>query len=136
MTRLTPTEAAKAGFASRPTIYRRIKEGALTVHKDANGRKLIDAADLVRVFGEPGGAAENKTTAGDISKAAIELDQAKAETEQLRKELAEAHKQAANDRQDAAKERDRLLTIVETNQRLIVDQRSPQGFWSRLFGTR
>jgi len=133
MTRLTPTEAAKAGFASRPTIYRRIKEGALTVHKEGNGRKLIDAADLVRVFGEPGGA-EDKT-AGDISKAAIELDQAKAETEQLRKELAEAHKQAANDRQDAAKERDRLLTIVENSQKLIADQRQEtgKGFWSRVF---
>ena len=53
MTRITISQAAKRGFASRPTLYRAVNDGRLTAQLDGD-RKTLDLADLVKVFGEPG----------------------------------------------------------------------------------
>ncbi|MCZ6727173.1 MAG: hypothetical protein O7A98_07430 [Acidobacteria bacterium] len=53
MARITISAAAKRGFASRPTLYRAIKDGRLTAHQEGD-KKTLDLADLVKVFGEPG----------------------------------------------------------------------------------
>ena len=50
MARITISQAAKRGFASRPTLYREIKDGRLTALQDGD-KKTLDLADLVRVFG-------------------------------------------------------------------------------------
>ena len=54
MARITILQAARAGYASRQTIYRKVGAGDLPVH-EVGGKKLVDISDLVRVFGEPGG---------------------------------------------------------------------------------
>ncbi len=46
MTRITISAAAKRGFASRPTLYRAIKDGRLTAIMDGD-KKTIDLADRV-----------------------------------------------------------------------------------------
>ena len=48
---LTITEAAKAAGISRPTLYRRIKSGQLSMARQSDGTKGIDSAELLRVFG-------------------------------------------------------------------------------------
>ena len=53
MARITISAAAKRGFASRPTLYRALKDGRLTAQQDGD-RKTLDLADQVNVFGEPG----------------------------------------------------------------------------------
>lgn len=49
---LTIREAAKEFKKSTRTIYRDIRSGKLSVHKD-NGKTRVDASELVRVYGEP-----------------------------------------------------------------------------------
>jgi predicted RNase H-like nuclease (RuvC/YqgF family) len=53
MVDLSIPEAVKAGFASRASIYRLIKEGSLSSRKTQDGRTLIEVSELIRVFGEP-----------------------------------------------------------------------------------
>ena len=48
---LTITEAAKAAGISRPTLYRRIKSGQLSMARQPDGTKGIDSSELMRVFG-------------------------------------------------------------------------------------
>ena len=52
MSILTITEAAKAAGVSKSTIYRRLKDGTLTVSNQPDGSKGVDTAELIRVFGE------------------------------------------------------------------------------------
>jgi len=64
---ITITEAAKSFDVSRSTLYEKVKAGELSRNSD----KLIDTADLLRLFGEPGqskraysnGAQQNTTNA-------------------------------------------------------------------------
>ena len=77
--RITISEAAKVGYASRPTIYRKIDSGELQTHVEA-GQKKVDVADLVRVFGEPG--ERNVVTTADAKALATQ-----AENDQLKQEL-------------------------------------------------
>ena len=52
MTILNVTEAAKAVGVGKATVYRRLKEGTLTVSKLSDGSKGVDTSELIRVFGE------------------------------------------------------------------------------------
>ena len=49
---LSVTEAAKAVGVGKATVYRRLKDGTLTVSKRPDGSKGVDTAELIRVFGE------------------------------------------------------------------------------------
>jgi len=128
MARVTILQAAKAGYASRQTIYRKTNAGELPVH-EIGGKKLVDVADLIRVFGEPG---ENKGDAGALTGPAVTARAiADQEVERMRSDLtaAEAELREARDRieaqgDDARKERDRLLGLVEDGNKRIEDMRS------------
>ena len=52
MTILNVTEAARAVGVGKATVYRRLKDGALTASKRPDGSKGVDTAELIRVFGE------------------------------------------------------------------------------------
>ena len=47
----TVSEAAKIVGATRQTIYRHIDSKPLSIEKDENGNQLIDASELMRVYG-------------------------------------------------------------------------------------
>ena len=99
MTRLTVIEAARAGFAGRATIYRKLKAGELSTHVDADGTTVIDPEELERVFGEPDPYREPSR----------ETVRNTAETERLRAENALLRAENA----DLRAHRDRLMVLVE-----------------------
>ena len=144
MARITISEAARQGYAARPTIYRHIKSGKLSVTEEGD-QKLIDVAELVRVYGEPGGSKADAGTGGGNVQVAVlesERDRLKGELERMQARLREAEDEVKAEREKAEKERDRFLGIVENAQRQIEDMRAKdapeerleRGLWSRLFG--
>lgn len=48
----TVNQAAKIVGATRQTIYRHIESKPISVEKDENGNQLIDASELIRVYGD------------------------------------------------------------------------------------
>ena len=131
MARIRITEAAKRGYASKPTIYRRIKDGTLSAHQDGD-KRVLDIADLVRVFGEPaaptGGAAP---LAGMLE---TENEALKVEVDRLRRERDQARQEAADERQHGRKREDDLLDMLKATQRMIEDRTKPRSLWQRLTG--
>ena len=99
MPKLTVNEAARAGYAARATIYRKINNQALPAESGDNDQRVIDTADLDRIFGEPNLRHETSPESiGDIS----ETTQLRAENTLLRAENA-----------DLRLHRDRLMTLLE-----------------------
>jgi cysteinyl-tRNA synthetase len=143
MARITVTEAVKAGWASKATIYRRIKDGKLTLHEEGS-QQLLDVTDLIRVFGEHGSRGVTTKSRDDVpkpqeAKAAhqveAERDALKSEADRLRSELGEMQRRLNDERDQAARERDRLLQIIEGSlKQLSGPPQQPKGLLRRLFG--
>lgn len=51
MAQLPLRQAARQVGVSRQTVYRMVKEGKLSSTVDATGQKVVDTAELLRVFG-------------------------------------------------------------------------------------
>jgi len=128
MARVTILQAAKAGYASRQTVYRKVNAGELPVH-EVGGKKLVDVADLIRVFGEPG---ENKGDAGALTGPAVadraiadqDIDRLRADLTAAEAELRESRDKIEAQGDDARHERDRLLGLVEDGNKRLEDMRS------------
>ena len=136
MARIRITEAAKRGYASKPTIYRRIKDGTLSAHQEGD-KRVLDVADLVRVFGEPasrGPAAPAAPADVRLGQLEAENEALKVERDRLRRERDQAHQDAADERQHGRKREDELLDMLKSTQRLIEDQTKPRSLWQRLMG--
>jgi len=147
MARITVTEAVKAGWASKATIYRRINEGKFQLHQEGSQQRL-DVSDLIRVFGEHGSRGLTAKSREDVpkpeeQKAAqqieAERDAARTEADRLRAELTEAQRRLTDQQDAAARERDRLLGIIEGSLRQLAGPKEPEpsqskGFFKRLFG--
>ena len=99
MTKLTVIEAARAGYAGRATIYRKCKAGLLTAETDDKGTTVIEAAELIRVFGPPRPPRE---TSRETTLDTAETERLQAENALLRAENA-----------DLRLHRDRLMTLLE-----------------------
>jgi len=133
MARITISAAAKRGFASRPTLYRAIKDGRLTAVQDGD-RKTIDLADLVTVFGEPGAkaGAEKPDLAGAVQVGHLEADRDRlaAEVDRLRQERDQARREAGKSVIGCSGWSRRLKKLLEDQSR----QRKPKRSWWRLGG--
>ena len=99
MTRLSVNQAARAGYASRAAIYRKVKERVLHSEAGTKGETVIDTAELTRVFGEPAPQPETSP------KALIDVS----ETAHLRAENALLRAENA----DLRLQRDRLMRLLE-----------------------
>lgn len=120
MAKLGIVASARIAGVSRSTIHRFVKSGKLTVTEDRRGNRVIDTAELTRVFGElrPAGTADAVSlrrrqqphgTIGDTSQLEYlrrEVARLESELERLRRELA-----------DERNERRSLQSIV--NQRAL-----------------
>jgi len=128
------TEAAKRGFASRPTLYRAIKEGRLSVKKAKGGGTAIDVAELVRVFGEPesttSSETRNETVSDSVSAVEAERNDLKALVHRLEADLRREHDNLERERMQV----DRLMNMLEASQRQLADQRPRRGLLDRLTG--
>ena len=105
---LASGQAAKAGWPSRQTIYRKVRSGELSAEPDANGTAVIDTSELIRVFGEPA----SRDTAPETPQSDSGLQ---AQVSLLQLELTRAREDLAGERAH----RDRLLGLLETAQRQL-----------------
>jgi hypothetical protein len=133
---LTPTDAARRAGIGRSTLYRAMKDGTISVSKDANGRKRIDAAELARVYD-----VDTSDTARDVPEAShgtpasspevsTMVQSMKARIDLLERENALLERELA----DAKNEKNRLLGLLE--QKALPDATKPASrtlFWDRLF---
>ena len=106
MTILTMTQAAQKAGISRSTLYRIIRTGRISVVSTPTGKRGIDMAELIRVFGplQPKTVQrEQSGTSSDISVLRERCVSLQREVEWLRADLV-----------DAKNERNRLLGLLET----------------------
>ncbi len=135
--KITIVEAVKAGYSTKPTVYRDIKNGKLSATKNKKGANVVDVTDLIKVYGEPSAkhepAAPKVTADARALKAENEL--LKADLIRARQQVDEARREAEEERSESRKERDRLYGLVETSQKQIEDmsKRDQKGFLAKLF---
>jgi hypothetical protein len=136
MARITAVEAVKAGYTSKPTLYRNMRSGTLTSYKNEKGTKVFDVADLVKLFGEPGSASAAKPASApaDVT-ASIENTYLKDENARLKAELATAREDARSSRNEVTEERRRIDSMVDAHQKLLEDmnEEGKKGFFRKLF---
>lgn len=121
MARLGIMAAAETAGVSRATIWRAIKAGRLSTDTDARGRRVIDSAELLRVFGDATSRAtsrRNETAGretGAATPATLEL------LEELRRTIARLEADLDRERANST----RLLGVVENQQRLLAAPQPP-----------
>lgn len=123
--KLTTQQAAQATGKSRSTIWRAAKSGKVSAERTATGDFVIDVAELERAFGSLNRPATSHEVLLQPLETANETGMLRREVDLLREQL-DALKA---DKSDLQTERDRLLTIVEGQQRLLTDQRRRGRLW-------
>lgn len=121
MPSFTLAEAARLAGVSRPTIYRLVKEGNVSVTQDERGVKRVDASELVRVF--PNASFETTETGEAVRVRKPETPNAALLEVELRgaRELLQETRQAL---QAEREEKARLLGVVEAQTRMLEDKRT------------
>lgn len=142
MTQLTVKEAADKVGVTRQWLFRLIREGKLSATLSRDGKKQIDVSELIRVFGElqqstpdisysvdkrslsPKLANSSTTTALQIElerlKSALDFKQAELALAVERiQELKDRELQVKERERDLADERNRLIGIIEQQNRLL-----------------
>ena len=123
--KLSQSQAARCANVSRTQIHRLVKSGGLSVERDENGTVLIDPSELLRVYPNAGlGRARtprdkaNRAPRGNNRNASgVEVLQREVELLRERVQGLEA------DKDHLRTEVDRLIGVVEQQQRLLTDQR-------------
>jgi hypothetical protein len=146
MAKITIVEAARQGFKSRSQINKDVRAGKLPSVEE-RGRKVVDVADLVRLYGEPGAAPVDTSPAAAINDKRSKVWFSRMP---LESDLLEARSKLEDERNAAAKERDRLMELVESGNKLLADMRADKErdakvmqeltealnrpLWKRIFG--
>lgn len=123
MARISITEAAKQGFKSRSTLNKDVRSGKLPSHVE-RGRKVVDVADLIRLYGEPGGK-EDRPVPTDLVTATAEQENyaLKAQLTRAEADLAEARRQIDDQTQAASAEREKFMELIDNSQKQLQDMR-------------
>ena len=87
---LSLNDAAKLAQVSRATLYKRNQEGKLSFHKNELGQKMIDSAELSRLYTLQVADATNRDTAKEES-LNLKILQVKLSAAQEKIELLERH---------------------------------------------
>ena len=136
MPKINISQAAKMTGKTRTTIYKKIKSGELSAELGSDGNRLIDTAELLRVFGE---LVTPDTVSIDVHGIQQEPPQVTPLLERqislLEAENKRLHEQIEADR----REKERLLGLLEKQTLLLTHtQQEPTpktSFWQRVFGT-
>ena len=163
MAELTLREAARQVGVSRQSVYRMVKDGRLTATVRHDGQKVVDTAELLRVFGslsprqspgQPETVAQGDSprqpatvTATPPAPQAMTADERRREVEIADREALRAELQAARERirdvegqlQEAREREAKLMELAQSATRLLEHREAaaappPRGFWRRLFG--
>lgn len=121
MAKLTLRQAAAAVGLSRQTIYRAVSSGRLSVEQDEQGQKMVDTSELMRVFGPLQPRTDTETVQSDRER--------QPDATGLQGELAVTRQalQMTQEQLEAALGREnRLLSLVESQTRLLEDKRTPE----------
>lgn len=127
------TQAARIVGITRKTFYNHIEKRGISVERDTDGKQLIDASELIRVYGdkccfdEPekqpdAGQGTQRETAGNNSDALTRiavLEERLSHTELQRDHFERLFEQEREER--------------KTGTRLLADQRSKQEKWESAF---
>lgn len=141
-----PSRAAQLAGVARSTLYKDIEDGKLSAALDGKGRKVIDVAELERVYGAL--SLDDTEPSEDVRVRHIETDEKDASDNTLQHEVAFLRerlqeKDARLREKDATiddlrGERDRLLTLLEeqtVSVKLLTDERvrkePKRRWWSR-----
>lgn len=118
MAKLNISHAAKAAGIARRTLQRHIEKGKVSYETGKHGRKLIDTAELIRVYGDlkARGTDGAMRQAGHVAQQTAPDDAP--EIFLLRQQVAMLEKQLDESKRD----KDRLLTIVEQQTHLLTHQ--------------
>lgn len=121
MSALTLKDAARIAGVSRPTIYRMVSEGKLSVTKDERGVQRVDASELKRVF--PKARFETGENLDSVRTRQTETGQDRVLEVELRaaRELLAVTREAL---QSEREEKARLLGVVEAQTRMLEDRRT------------
>ena len=136
MSKITVAEALKLVPVKKTALYGDIKKGILSAETDSRGRKVVDPAELERVYGHlkipnpngkertdtnNNGKADGNTSEVDLLKAQVEFltnsletaenraEELKTDKKELGERLAEAHKMLS-----AEQEKTRLLMLTDS----------------------
>ncbi len=134
MALISKTEAAKQVGVSRPTFYRHIKQGKVSVTENKDGSESVDTSELIRAYGELKGI-DNVT--GNVKETVTPLQpDTPPEEEGVNVELLQYKVEALEKQLDEEKARSKtLLDIVEsTTLALPKPGATKKGFFTRLFG--
>lgn len=164
MAELTLREAARQVGVSRQTVYRLVAQGKLTATVRHDGQKVVDTAELLRVFGsltprQPPATGETVTrqavtlqpeTGPETARPGLQAMTAEdrrreveiADREALRAELAAARdalRRAEEQLQEAREREAKLMELAQSATRLLEHREAaaappPRGFWRRVFG--
>ncbi len=142
-TKLTQAQAARAAGVTRTSIWRAVRQGKLSAERMGDGSVRIDASELLRVYPQAdlarvanGGdtrtgarSSDERTvrsdgaTHGEVRALREYIDELKRDKERLERAV------AAN-----AEERARLLSMLESKDRLLTDARersTRRPWWQR-----
>lgn len=107
------SQAAKQWGVTRQTLHRAIREGKLSASQGPRGIRTVETAEMIRVYGEPPTPVPVTLQAdGDRRLQPVSTGDKEVLIVTLREQLERAHA-----------EKDRLLGLIEQQQRLLTDQR-------------
>src|SRR5579859_3496748 len=115
MAQLTLQQAATQVGKSRSTIWRAVKSGRISAHKQEDGDFLVDASELLRVY-PPVVHETSHDTHHETSRNDSEINLLRLELTQARELLTAKNEQVAAlqaDKADLRAERDKLLDVVQ-----------------------
>ena len=126
------SEAARRVGINRKTLDKHIKEKGISVEQDFNGNPLIDASELIRVYGDrfkPEDAPQVTPEQGTAKVAAVPIPNAAVDIAVLKEKLDNMEAQ----RDQFEKLYDQERAERQGNQKLLTDQREKQNTWERSF---
>lgn len=142
MTQLTVRQAAERVGVSRQTMFRHIQQGKVSATLSHSGEKQIEISELLRVFGELQPETDTTTTPHNrlkqprrdsettaITSYQIELERLKAQLELKSAELDLARERIAelkSREHSAGEEKNRLLTLIEQQSKLLTAPAKPK----------
>ena len=128
---VSKSKAAKLAGVSRPTMYRYIKNGKVSVTKNKDGSEGVDTSELMRVFGElKDDSVKSDTSASRnaLPRVTVNIELLEYKIEQLEKQL----KASEAREQDIKTQNAKLLGLVET-QTLAIEHIKAPSIFDRLF---